>query len=48
MLTNGATTSYCARATDDTGDVQPLDAADAWNQGGYAVNAVQRVPVEVK
>ena len=38
----------CARATDDTGDVQPLDAADAWNQGGYAVNAVQRVPVEVK
>jgi len=38
----------CARATDDTGDVQPLDAADAWTQGGYAVNAVQRVPVEVK
>ena len=38
----------CVRATDDAGNVQPLEAADAWNQGGYAVNAVQRVPVEVK
>ena len=38
----------CVRATDDTGDVQPLEASDAWNQGGYGVNAVQRVPVEVK
>jgi sulfane dehydrogenase subunit SoxC len=38
----------CVRATDDTGDVQPLKAGDAWNQGGYGVNAVQRVPVEVK
>jgi DMSO/TMAO reductase YedYZ molybdopterin-dependent catalytic subunit len=37
----------CVRATDDAGDVQPLEAADAWNQGGYAVNAVQRVPVVV-
>ena len=38
----------CVRATDDSGDVQPLDASDAWHQAGYAVNAVQRVPVEVK
>lgn len=38
----------CVRATDDAGEVQPLEAADVWNQGGYAVNAVQRVPVEVK
>ncbi len=37
----------CVRATDAAGDTQPLDAADAWNQGGYAVNAVQRVPVHV-
>ena len=37
----------CVRATDEAGDVQPLHAADAWNCGGYAVNAVQRVPVEV-
>jgi DMSO/TMAO reductase YedYZ molybdopterin-dependent catalytic subunit len=35
------------RATDDAGNTQPLDAADAWNQGGYAVNAVQRVAVHV-
>jgi sulfane dehydrogenase subunit SoxC len=38
----------CARATDDAHDTQPLDVADAWNQGGYAVNAVQRVAVRVK
>jgi sulfane dehydrogenase subunit SoxC len=38
----------CVRATDDAGEVQPLEAADVWNLGGYAVNAVQRVPVEVK
>jgi sulfane dehydrogenase subunit SoxC len=38
----------CVRATDDAGNVQPLEAADVWNRGGYAVNAVQRVPVEVK
>ncbi len=37
----------CVRATDAAGNTQPLDAADAWNQGGYAVNAVQRVPVRV-
>jgi DMSO/TMAO reductase YedYZ molybdopterin-dependent catalytic subunit len=38
----------CARATDAEGNTQPLEAADAWNQGGYAVNAVQRVSVHVK
>jgi sulfane dehydrogenase subunit SoxC len=37
----------CARATDAAGETQPLDAADAWNQGGYGVNAVQRVAVRV-
>jgi sulfane dehydrogenase subunit SoxC len=37
----------CVRATDAVGNTQPLDAADVWNQGGYAVNAVQRVPVRV-
>jgi sulfane dehydrogenase subunit SoxC len=37
----------CVRATDSAGNVQPLDSADAWNQGGYGVNAVQRVPVRV-
>ena len=37
----------CARATDAEGNTQPLDAGDAWNQGGYAVNAVQRVAVRV-
>jgi DMSO/TMAO reductase YedYZ molybdopterin-dependent catalytic subunit len=37
----------CVRATDATGETQPLDAADAWNQGGYGVNAVQRVAVRV-
>src|SRR3954466_15043683 len=35
------------RATDANGDTQPLDAADVWNQGGYGVNAVQRVRVRV-
>src|SRR5919198_1019569 len=25
----------CVRATDVAGNVQPLDSADAWNQGGY-------------
>jgi sulfane dehydrogenase subunit SoxC len=38
----------CVRATDSAGNVQPLDGAEAWNQGGYAVNAVQRVAVRVK
>jgi sulfane dehydrogenase subunit SoxC len=37
----------CVRATDAAGNVQPLDTADTWNQGGYAVNAVQRVAVRV-
>jgi sulfane dehydrogenase subunit SoxC len=35
----------CCRARDDTGAVQPLDTV--WNLGGYANNAVQRVPVTV-
>src|SRR3954464_15435126 len=35
------------RATDAEGDTQPLEAADVWNQGGYGVNAVQRVRVRV-
>jgi DMSO/TMAO reductase YedYZ molybdopterin-dependent catalytic subunit len=37
----------CVRATDAAGNTQPLDVADTWNQGGYAVNAVQRVHVRV-
>jgi hypothetical protein len=37
----------CVRATDVAGNVQPLDSAAAWNQGGYGVNAVQRVAVRV-
>jgi DMSO/TMAO reductase YedYZ molybdopterin-dependent catalytic subunit len=37
----------CVRATDAAGDVQPLDSSEAWNQGGYGVNAVQRVAVRV-
>jgi sulfane dehydrogenase subunit SoxC len=37
----------CARATDVAGNVQPLDGAAAWNLGGYAINAVQRVAVRV-
>ncbi len=37
----------CVRATDAAGNVQPLDTAETWNQGGYAVNAVQRVAVRV-
>jgi sulfane dehydrogenase subunit SoxC len=37
----------CVRATDSAGNVQPLDSSEAWNQGGYGVNAVQRVPVRV-
>jgi DMSO/TMAO reductase YedYZ molybdopterin-dependent catalytic subunit len=35
----------CCRAADDAGNVQP--AAPAWNVGGYANNAVHRVPVVV-
>ena len=34
------------RATDEAGNVQPLEAS--WNLGGYANNAVQRVPVTVR
>jgi sulfane dehydrogenase subunit SoxC len=37
----------CVRATDAAGDSQPVDVAETWNQGGYAVNAVQRVAVRV-
>ena len=37
----------CVRATDAAGNTQPLDVAETWNQGGYAVNAVQRVRVSV-
>ena len=37
----------CVRATDAAGNVQPLDSTAAWNQGGYGVNAVQRVAVRV-
>jgi len=38
----------CARATDASGETQPLEVGEVWNQGGYAVNAVQRVSVHVK
>ena len=34
-----------ANVRDDAGNVQPL--ASEWNLGGYANNAVQRVPVQV-
>ena len=36
----------CCRATDATGDAQPLEPE--WNLGGYENNAVQRVPVLVR
>src|SRR5262249_10583976 len=35
----------CCRATDAAGNTQPSEPA--WNLGGYANNAVQRVPVTV-
>ncbi len=35
----------CCRARDEAGNVQPLEPE--WNLGGYANNAVQRVPVTV-
>jgi hypothetical protein len=35
----------CCRATDSAGNAQPPEAS--WNLGGYANNAVQRVPVVV-
>ncbi len=34
----------CARATDSSGQTQPTDNDEAWNQGGYGV---QRVAVVV-
>jgi sulfane dehydrogenase subunit SoxC len=36
----------CCRATDSSGATQPLEPR--WNAGGYANNAVQRVPVTVR
>ncbi len=36
----------CCRARDEAGNVQPVEAE--WNLGGYANNAVQRVPVTVR
>ena len=36
----------CCRATDAAGNTQPVEPA--WNLGGYANNAVQRVPVTVR
>jgi len=36
----------CCRATDETGEAQPLEPE--WNVGGYENNAVQRVPVLVR
>jgi len=36
----------CCRATDETGDAQPVEPE--WNLGGYENNAVQRVPVLVR
>ena len=37
----------CARATDASGRTQPVDGKGSWNQGGYGINVVQRVPVQV-
>jgi len=39
------TWELCSRATDAAGNTQPLEVS--WNTGGYANNAVQRVPVTV-
>jgi sulfane dehydrogenase subunit SoxC len=36
----------CSRATDETGETQPLEPA--WNLGGYENNAVQRVNLHVR
>ncbi|HWO80326.1 sulfite oxidase [Gaiella sp.] len=38
--------TLCCRATDGTGEAQPLEPE--WNLGGYENNAVQRVPVVVR
>jgi DMSO/TMAO reductase YedYZ molybdopterin-dependent catalytic subunit len=40
------TYELCSRATDAAGNTQP--AQPPWNTGGYANNAVQRVPVSVR
>jgi sulfane dehydrogenase subunit SoxC len=40
------THELCSRTTDEAGNTQPLRAP--WNTGGYANNAVQRVPVTVR
>ena len=37
-----------SRATDETGDVQPLDPQARWNRQGMGVNGVQRVPLTVQ
>jgi hypothetical protein len=39
------TYELCSRATDAAGNTQPTEPP--WNTGGYANNAVQRVPVTV-
>lgn len=39
-------TILCSRATDAAGNTQPDEPQ--WNSGGYQVNAIQRVPVEVR
>ena len=36
----------CCRASDDAGNIQPLEPE--WNLGGYANNAVQRIPVTAR
>ena len=43
--TPGRTTLAC-RATDESGEVQPVD--QPWNRQGMANNLVQRVPVLVR
>jgi hypothetical protein len=37
----------CTRATDASGKTQPAEGEEVWNQGGYGINVVQRVPVRV-
>jgi DMSO/TMAO reductase YedYZ molybdopterin-dependent catalytic subunit len=37
----------CVRATDASGKTQPNDGNEAWNQGGYGINVVQRLLVRV-
>jgi sulfane dehydrogenase subunit SoxC len=41
------TYELCARAADETGRTQPLQADGHWNVGGYCINTVQRVTVSV-